>query len=182
MADLDAAIAYLREAVQGTPVGHPHRAERLSNLGGALRQWFWHTDAEADLDAAVTHFREAVHTTPVGYPGRAMLLSNLGSALQERSRRIGAEADLDAAIAYLREAVQITPVGYPEYATHLSNLGIALGARSNTPERRWIGMRHLRCTRKQPTWIAQRRRYASVRATLAHHWWREQIRSVRLAC
>jgi hypothetical protein len=76
-ADLDAAITTSREALAAIPVGHPHRATLLSNLGTALQARFGSRGVQADLDAAITVGREAVEAAPDGHPDRARWLSNL---------------------------------------------------------------------------------------------------------
>jgi hypothetical protein len=58
-ADLGAAVATSRAAVEATPVDHPDRAMYLNNLGGVLGHRFERTGSPADLDAAVAAYRDA---------------------------------------------------------------------------------------------------------------------------
>ena len=129
LADLDAAIDLLRQAVATAPPGHPGHAMCLSNLGGALRTRFARTGELADLDAAINAGRQAVAATLPGHPDRAMYLSNLGAALWARFERSGDLADLNTAVDMLREAVVASPADHPDRAAMLSNLGIALRIR-----------------------------------------------------
>jgi hypothetical protein len=128
-ADLDAAIATVREAIQATSAEDPDRAGRLSNLSVALQASFGRTGDPADLDAAITAVGEAIQAAPAGHPDRAAMLSNLGVALRARFERTGDPADLDAAITAVGEAIQAAPTGHPDRAAMLSNLGVALRAR-----------------------------------------------------
>ncbi len=76
-ADLDAAIATVKEAIQAAPAGHPDRAAMLSNLGVALRARFERTGDPADLDAAIATVKEAIQAAPAG---QLDLLNNLQAA------------------------------------------------------------------------------------------------------
>ena len=118
LADLDAAIDLLRQAVAASPADHPDRARYLSNLGVALRARFERTGDRADLDAAVDAGRQAVAASPADHPDRALYLSNLGAALQIRFERTGDRADLDAAIDAGRQAVAASP-GRPPRPRHV---------------------------------------------------------------
>ena len=127
--DLDAAITYLRDAVQATPADQTNRMAILSNFGLALWIRFKSTGTAGDLDAAISNLREAVQATPADHPDRASFLSNLANARLARFERTGTAGDIDAAISNLRDAVQATPTDHPDRALFLSNLGNALRIR-----------------------------------------------------
>ena len=71
MADLDRAVSLFQQAVAATPDGHPDRARRLSNLGGALRDRYEHTRDPADLDRAIDLLEQAMVVTPSDQPDRS---------------------------------------------------------------------------------------------------------------
>ncbi|WP_371551505.1 CHAT domain-containing protein [Streptomyces sp. NBC_00554] len=144
---LSAVADLWQRIVQATPVDHPERAGRLSNLGGALQVRFERTGVQGDLDTAIAVGREAVTAIPVDHPDRARMLSNLGGALQARFERTGMQGDLDTAIAVGQEAVTAIPVDHPDRARMLSNLGGALQARferTGTPGDLDTAIDHLR--------------------------------------
>ncbi|MFK0046406.1 CHAT domain-containing protein [Streptomyces sp. NPDC090741] len=126
LADLNAAIDRLQEAVRVVPADHPQRARYLSNLGNMLRARFARLDDIGDLDAAIEVGRKAVDTAPATHLDRAMFLSNLGGALQLRFGRLGVLADLDAAIDRHRQSVEAAAPDHPHRPRYLSNLGPAL--------------------------------------------------------
>ncbi|WP_079423472.1 CHAT domain-containing protein [Streptomyces katrae] len=101
------------------------RAERLFDLGEALRLRFLHTGVVADVDAAIGRFREAVAATPPGHPDRARRLCHLGEVLRLRYIRTDRPSDLDAAIDRFDEAVAAA-VDPDERATQRFHLGGAL--------------------------------------------------------
>jgi tetratricopeptide (TPR) repeat protein len=127
--ELEAALSACRDAVTVTPLGHPARAGRLSNLAASLGAHFEQTGDVADLEEAISVTREAVNEIPPDSPERAAILSNLAGALHMRFQRFGDLADLDAAIQAVQEAVAVTPPGQTEYAGRTKNLGAALRTR-----------------------------------------------------
>jgi hypothetical protein len=68
LADLDAGIRAVEEAIQTTAADQPEYATMLSDLGMALRARFERTGAESDLDAAIEANQEAVQATPAEDP------------------------------------------------------------------------------------------------------------------
>ncbi|MFE2552100.1 CHAT domain-containing protein [Streptomyces sp. NPDC059355] len=129
LADLNAAIDRLREAVQAVPADHPQRARYLSNLGNMLRGRFARVHDIGDLDSAIEAGRQAVDAAPATHLDRAMFLSNLGAALQVRFGRLGVLGDLDASIVRHRQAVEAVQADHPLRARYLSNLVPALRTR-----------------------------------------------------
>jgi tetratricopeptide (TPR) repeat protein len=95
---LDHAIDLLRRTVAATPLDHPNRAGRLSNLSGALQIRFERTGAVADLNEAIDAGHKAVAATPPEHPNRAAILHNLSNALRARSGRMDLVTDLDEEI------------------------------------------------------------------------------------
>ena len=123
---LDVAVTAFRDAVAGTPPGHPVLAIFLSNLGNALRVRFERAGDAGDIDAAVEACRRAADLTPPGDPDLAGILSNLGVSLLRRFERAGDAGDLDAAVEACRRAADLIPPGDPDLAGILSNLGVSL--------------------------------------------------------
>jgi Tetratricopeptide repeat len=68
---LDEAVALFRAATAATPTNAPAYANRLNNLGIALRTLFDRTDDLNALYEAVQAARDAVDATPAGHPDRA---------------------------------------------------------------------------------------------------------------
>ncbi|KAL3431623.1 hypothetical protein BDV09DRAFT_206503 [Aspergillus tetrazonus] len=128
MADLEASIKHLREAVEQT-ADYPDRAEYLNDLGSKLEDRYSRTRALADLEEAIQVWREAVRAAPVNHPEHAMYLDKLAGQLGVRYSRTGALADLDESIQLEREAVNTTPEDHPDHAMFLDNLGIQLRVR-----------------------------------------------------
>ncbi|CBF79016.1 hypothetical protein AN7129.2 [Aspergillus nidulans FGSC A4] len=129
MADLEASIEHLREAVEQTAEGHPDRVEYLNDLGSQLEDRYSRTWALADLDEAIQVWREAVRAAPVNYPEHATYLDKLAGQLGVRYSKTGALADLEESIQLEREAVNKTPEDHPDHAMFLDNLGIQLRVR-----------------------------------------------------
>ncbi|KAH7109804.1 CHAT domain-containing protein [Dactylonectria macrodidyma] len=129
MADLEEAIRLGREAIDATPLDHPDRAGRLSNLGNHLGGRYSLTGATVDLEEAIRLGQDAIDATPLDHPNRAGRLKDLGIYLGDRYSQTGAIADLEEAIRLGREAIDATPSNHPNRAGRLSNLGIHLGSR-----------------------------------------------------
>jgi hypothetical protein len=91
------------------PADDPDRAQRLSNLTGALRARFERTEALADADAAVEALQAAVVGIPADSPARAWLLSNLGAMLGTRFERTQVPADADTAVEAAQVGVAAAP-------------------------------------------------------------------------
>jgi tetratricopeptide (TPR) repeat protein len=125
LADLDAAIAAVREALETAADDDPERAAALSNLGIVLQTRFDRIGALPDIDAAIKAQRAAAEIEPVGEPSR-FTLTNLASALHSRYGRTRQLTDLNAAIDAAREAAETTPAGHPSWAGRHTNLATAL--------------------------------------------------------
>jgi tetratricopeptide (TPR) repeat protein len=125
-ADLDAAIAAVRRALELTRPGDPDRAPLMSNLGVAALSRFELACHPADLDTAVQVGREAVDLTAQDDPDLPGRLSNLGDALRIRAGYNGDPADLDAAVDAVRRAAALTLPGHPALPDYLSGLADVL--------------------------------------------------------
>jgi hypothetical protein len=128
-ADLHAAVAAGRAAVDAAPPGHPDRVRSLSNLGTILLDRFGYTDDDADLHDAVVAHQAALASAPADDPGRQLLLCNVGVALRIRYQCTGYEVDLHDAVRACQAAVDATAAGHPDRAAHLSALTAVLGVR-----------------------------------------------------
>ena len=94
--------------MDATPVDHPDRAVRQSNLGLILRiRSFERTGVAADLDEAVEVSRAAVDATPVDHPDRARHLLNLVLALGAMHKRSEIRELVVEAVEAGREAVAV---------------------------------------------------------------------------
>jgi len=95
MADLEAAIRAVQQAINSTPEDHPDRAGKLNNLGNKLESRYKRTGGIADLEAAIQVAEQAVDSTPEDHPDRAGRLNNLGNKLDRRYDRTGDMADYE---------------------------------------------------------------------------------------
>ena len=129
LADLDAAVAAGRAAVEAALENSPNEPILQSNLGIALQARFRRIGQLADLDAGVEAGQRALAAASGDDFGRAPLLSNLADALRARFERTGVLADLDAAVEAGRAAVEATPDGHVGRAFFLASLGLVLRTR-----------------------------------------------------
>jgi hypothetical protein len=100
-ADLDAAVAAHRAAVEATPPGHPARAMYLSNLGVALGNRFERTGSLADLDAVVDAGRDAAMVEAASPLIRVSAARGWGHAAAVGGRWQEAVAGFEAAVGLL---------------------------------------------------------------------------------
>jgi hypothetical protein len=126
MADLEAALEAIGEAVTATRADDDSWAHYRVNQGLALRSRFERTRAAADLDASINAIEEAVAATAEGRPEKAGRLSDLGGALLRRFQVTRMPEHLAAAISASRAAVQASPADHPARAGMLFNLGHAV--------------------------------------------------------
>ena len=103
---LEKAIEYLKQAVNLTSSGWPHRPIYLSDLGGALRERFIRKpQGHVDLDQMVKLFKEAHSTIEPIHPLRPTIANNLGNAYHLRHNLDRDPDDLDREIACYEEAL-----------------------------------------------------------------------------
>jgi len=127
MADLDAAVKWLRQAVDAAPETYSDSDTVAANLAACLRLWALRTHSPDDLDEAIALLRRAASIRP-----SLMTLSNLGNALRNRYRMTGDGRDLDEAVRKLRSATEALPI--PQHddqqrAMAFNNLANALADR-----------------------------------------------------
>lgn len=125
LADLNAAVGILRDAVTVTPAGSAELPGQRHRLGRALLDRFRYGGARPDLDEAIDVARLAADADP----GQAMYQWLLGTALRARFEATGLMRDLDEAIEADRRAVAGAPPGHRDHAGFLANLGSALNLR-----------------------------------------------------
>ena len=116
------AISTLRDVVNITPHGHPHKPGHLTNLGNLFKARFKRLGDLSDLEEAISTLRDATDLTPRGRPDKPARLNNLGNSFKARFEHLGNLSDLEDAISTLRDAVDLTPRGHPDTPGRLSNL------------------------------------------------------------
>jgi tetratricopeptide (TPR) repeat protein len=126
-ADLDEAVALLRELIAGAP-NDASAGVALTNLGNALTSRFGRFGAMEDLDAAVTAGRRAVTSDPEHGADHEQL-SSLSFALMTRFTELARPEDLDEGIDYARKALAAVPAGHANRSRYLSNLAGLLAQR-----------------------------------------------------
>jgi CHAT domain-containing protein/tetratricopeptide (TPR) repeat protein len=127
LADLDAAIVSLQEAVDSTPPDSSDRPRYLSNLGVSLLTVYQRTGRLNDLDSAMAAFQASVDADLAGRFDRPYCLMNLGVGLYERYSRLGRLDDLDAVVSSYRAALECSVPDSPDRPQFLSLLGTGLG-------------------------------------------------------
>ncbi|MER5896045.1 CHAT domain-containing protein [Streptomyces sp. NPDC001876] len=103
------------------------QAQRLSNLGGMLSDWFTRTGGASVLDEAIAAHRAAADVTADDDPGRAVRLANLGGVLGIAYEKFGDRNALRDAIAARRASVAATPEASPHWPGYTASLAAALG-------------------------------------------------------
>lgn len=122
LSDLQKGIQLALEALAATPLDHPGRLDRLSNLGNLIHSRFERLGAVDDLQTSIKWAKEALVATSLDHVSRAGRLGNLGKQFHSRFKRLGALSDLEQAIQLAVEAVEATPPDHPDRAGRLSNL------------------------------------------------------------
>ncbi len=129
--DLDAALQLWRQAVAGTPQGHPDLPIRLTNLGTGLYERYNRAGRIEDLEKAMEVYREVLEVASPDHPNWPIYLTNLGNVLRYRYNRTGRMEDLEKALEIYREVLDATPQGHPGLHGYLNNLGNVLRDRYN---------------------------------------------------
>ncbi|KDQ52439.1 hypothetical protein JAAARDRAFT_210593 [Jaapia argillacea MUCL 33604] len=127
LGNLEEAIRLDREALALRPVGHPQRADSLTNLAISLKTHFRRASTLSHLQEAVELDREALGLRPPLHPDRGTSLNNLAIDLRTRFRQLGDMADLDEALKLDREALVSRPEPHPNRSNTL--FGLAYGYR-----------------------------------------------------
>jgi tetratricopeptide (TPR) repeat protein len=128
LADVEAIISCLSEAVTATPLEDPERVPLLMALSGAFGERFAKGHELADLEAAIEGLSEALKLLPEDDPDQVRLSGLLGGLLRDRFVANGGRdpADLDRAVARLTAALNATPSSHPDRAEWLLALGACL--------------------------------------------------------
>jgi tetratricopeptide (TPR) repeat protein len=125
--DLDHAILFLKIALQLTPDDHLMRAERMNEMGTALRHRFQRLGQFGDISQAIALQRQSnlLHRV-VDDEHFSRWLHNLGTSLAVRFSSLGDEDDLTEAIDCLDKAIPRTTKGQIEMVHRLVTLGTLL--------------------------------------------------------
>ncbi|MER6631072.1 CHAT domain-containing protein [Streptomyces sp. NPDC000987] len=124
---LSEAVDRARESVRLGASLRPGQAQRLSNVGAILSDWFTRTGEASVLDEAIDAHRAAVDVTADDDPGRAVRLANLGGVLTMAYEKFGDRKALRDAIAARRASVAATPQDSPHWPGYTASLAAALG-------------------------------------------------------
>ncbi|WP_416903866.1 CHAT domain-containing protein [Micromonospora echinospora] len=125
LADLNAAIERLAEAVHHHPGDDAERGRFLAEFAGALLYRFARTAETFDLETACGHHYTAFRLTPTAHRSWPARAAELGNALRIYHDRTHQAEYLDAALELLTNAVAVDPTT----TAHRNSLGIALRRR-----------------------------------------------------
>ncbi|MEV6478070.1 CHAT domain-containing protein [Streptomyces sp. NPDC051657] len=110
-ADIDQAVAHLRDAVAAAPPYHPMGPACRANLTGALVTRWSAATGPADLDEAIEEIRTALRLTSSGDPIRASRLNTLASVLKSKAVAYQDSSALSEAIRTLEESLSLARAG-----------------------------------------------------------------------
>ncbi|UZI27941.1 CHAT domain-containing protein [Streptomyces sp. VB1] len=110
-ADIDQAVAHLRDAVAAAPPYHPMVPACRANLTGALVTRWSAATGPADLDEAIEEIRAALRDTSPGDPIRASRLNTLAGALKSKAEAYQDSSALGEAIRTLEESLSLARAG-----------------------------------------------------------------------
>lgn len=122
-ADLDSAIAVLKDAVRSTSPSDTEAARRHAAVGRTCQARFDRTGELDELNAAISALRSALVGTPLD---PVDLRYRLGIALRDRFVRTGQLTDLDEAVIACRDAAAATRPDETRHATFLAVLSMVL--------------------------------------------------------
>ncbi|KAJ7128545.1 hypothetical protein C8R44DRAFT_778168 [Mycena epipterygia] len=89
LVDLETAVMKNQAAVDATPEGDPHKAERLLALASSFRQRYLKFRALQDLEAAMQNGQKAVDLTPKGHPDKTTRSQGSPGCLASQTRNCG---------------------------------------------------------------------------------------------
>jgi len=112
--DLETGIGLLQQAMEATPQGGQHWAQRQTNLGAGLLMRFEALRQMKDLNAGVAALQQARASMDTSWPEAGLAAANFSKGLLQRFGVTRAPEDLDAAIDSAREALALLPTGSPE--------------------------------------------------------------------
>ena len=95
LADLEAAIEVVQEALEVTAADDPNRPAMLSNVASGLRELYDQSGAATDLDACIAACEKALEAAPAAISARSAVLSNLGTCVDATVCPHRGPADLD---------------------------------------------------------------------------------------
>ncbi|MET8828481.1 CHAT domain-containing protein, partial [Streptomyces sp. NPDC004610] len=122
VADLDGAVARLREAVALTSPGHPRLHQRRLNLAVALLSRMGHAERYEDLREVRELTAELLAALPAHAPERPGTLAVAAAARMLSPRALLSATARREAVALYREAVDLTPPGDPRRSQRLFGL------------------------------------------------------------
>lgn len=126
LAELDAAVTLLSEALADIPAGDVGAAMVAASLSEALHVRFTVTGDRPALDGAVDAARRAVADIPDGHPQSTPAFLTLGACLRSRADLNEDSADLAAAIEALNGALARATPGSPTWSLTQGNLSHSL--------------------------------------------------------
>ncbi|KAJ7930623.1 CHAT domain-containing protein [Mycena leptocephala] len=126
---LNAAVAFLGDAVSLCGPLHFQRAESLNSYANALYRQFELKGDMDDLEESMKCHQEALELRPGSHPDRSDSLNNLANVLLRRFERTGQLIDLEQSIVFHQEALQLSPGSHPGRSDSLNNLASALSKR-----------------------------------------------------
>ncbi|KAF9043694.1 CHAT domain-containing protein [Rhodocollybia butyracea] len=122
MADLEAAIAYEREALALRPPSHPHRHISLGNLAMSLSFRFNVSGDMDNLEEAIKYARETVALRPKTNPCLHIAHSNLAFSLHHQFHQTRNVKDLNDCLENEHAALLLRPRGHAYREISLDNL------------------------------------------------------------
>lgn len=125
IADADAAIDLLEEALDAAEAGTDEHARIRSTLGIARRSRFEATGDRAELDRAVEDGAAAVDETRPGSPEHIRRSGQLAGTWQARFQYTSAASDAAAAEQAFTDVLRALPADHPDRFGYLVNRGLA---------------------------------------------------------
>jgi hypothetical protein len=122
---LEVAVDAGRACLAGPKVRPAAQAQRLSNLGYALRLRYEVRGEVSDIDEAVGRAEAALASLGPEDPSRGRYLSNLAVALRVRHEVSGLTGDLDRAVEIGAAAIRATETEDEHYIGMVHNLALA---------------------------------------------------------
>ncbi|MFG2004248.1 CHAT domain-containing protein [Spirillospora sp. NPDC048911] len=124
--DLDEAVAFGVEGLEGVTPGDLKAARLCAMVGVSLRLRFAQHGDAADLDSAIALFEAAVELVPPGDPQSANRLNDLAIGLGNRFTLTNDPADLARSVETARRAVAAARPADGSIPTYLNTLSVAL--------------------------------------------------------
>ncbi len=192
LADIDAAVALRREAIDVAPATHDDPLGLRSNLGHTLTTRAGIADAvgrqqqaAADLAEALDLHRAAVRQVPDTHPYAFRIIGNLCRALLEQAERTGDRALLDEAATQARRSCRVASPGEAAEATRAVLLTV-LATRADGTTEPQIVVELIEALEESPAGeedagAALTRRLAAAVALSDHYWLTGEVASLTRA-